>query len=332
MDNMTTTNNNVQTVEEQLDQLELGLLDAEPYNAEYHANADNEYIDSLTDSISRLGLMMPIYYKVVNEQIKIVKGNTRYRIIRKLISDNTWNYEIKLRPINTDSSADFYASATYMHRHTTSLQRAMYGARFLWDDIAAKPASDRDTIPNEVAKAVNSNAEYCRLAHNLLKCNTWFFDLVYVYKKLNKPDIEAFMGIFASDEAAHSHIAQKIIEKMKEICQNCKNKKKEIPDTIYRNAKRDVTGNSHTVNEINAANKKLAKSIGVNQVSGDILTNITALTNEWESKTQAMQKGCIHTDFKIPDEKIDLLKKLIGMVISVDVTILYDDDEEREAA
>lgn len=335
-DNEQTAENNVEvtemmTVEEQLNQMELGQLNAEPYDTEYHSCTDNEYISNLTDSISRLGLMMPIYYTVVNEQVKIVKGNTRYGIIRHLLDNGPWHHEIILHPININRPADVYASTTYMYKHTTSLQRAMYGARFLWADIAATSAADRDTIPNEVAKAVNSNAEYCRLAHNLYKYDTWFFTLVYVHGKLNKPDIEALISTITSDKTAHSLTAKKIIDKMKETYQNYVDKKKEIPDTIYRKAKRDITGNSHTAKETNDANKKLAKSVGANQLSGDIVTNITALTNKWDSKAKTMPKGCIYTDFKIPDAKIELLKKLIGMIISVDVTILVD-DEEREAA
>jgi hypothetical protein len=277
--------------------MQLGKAQIDRYDADYQATTDDSALATVKDSLLTIGQISPIDYTVVNGQPKIVNGYDTYNILCDLIANGDWTEKIKVREIPTDQALDYFVAHSFAHKHYTSMQRAMFGAHYLYDAVAAAnknnsrkhKTNDSGTTVAKVAAKVASNAEYVRLCKLLHDIDTWFFTFFWqINGKMTKDEITEFTNLTSKNQ-------KKVIEAMQKIIESST----KISKSVYRDATKSV-GIIDAAKDMAIINNSLR---GDDKQRNEIMDMLTGKINnavkiiQW---TDIIIPGKITLDFAIP--------------------------------
>lgn len=201
----------------------------EPYCEDFVTEASPKSRDNLRASLEENGVLNPI---VTTQDFKVVDGNKRVASIKYLREQERWTHGDTIPVIVIpDDQVDAHIDADRLSPDGYSkLQRAMFGARWHWDDMQEEIIpGEHKTTQGLVAKYMDTNREYVQKCHNLLNlADDLFYNVIYVnncrfvcddkeYKCVTYDEILAFLTMHDSEEEREQGMTKDILSRMKEI-------------------------------------------------------------------------------------------------------------------
>ena len=198
------------------------------YSKSLSKQDDIDYISNLKSSLIEHGQLFPIFIKITYESdqptVTVIKGNTRLKIINELRSQKLWKSPIKFEIINDNTNIyKIFSSASFVSKNYSKFQKALFGAKIFYDEIANKAKHNQITSSNgnnpintakEVAKICNTNEKYVCMAKKLLNINLWFYDYLYLYNaKMAILDISKLLS--CKNKSLQRNIVEYMIEMYK---------------------------------------------------------------------------------------------------------------------
>jgi len=260
------------------------------WNEDYQSNYSSNLKETLKISIELNGIFNPIHLVKKLDQWYCVDGLTRLNVATELESENKWTHgEIPAIEVALDNVEEAYAACAFQKKFLSSSQRAIFGAKWYYADVAAIAAWNKILSRNGikvpenlktsevVARRVAINTpDHIAKAHDLLEVYPDFYDLIYRQGyEISNANIKELVTLSKSEESREKAYA--IVEEIKNIA---KNNSPDKVTSIYKKAVAKVTKNYDEDDEsyeTKISKKSMLIGIVLKEQLDDIM--LAALTN-----------------------------------------------------